>query len=126
MLSSKRLLLSFALASSTLLCPFLTSAQNVSSQPPKQTSASQRVRSFGVKYLGWFERVSPDEIESRLQKKGLPPLVEKPYDQAKVDSIKAEIVEIYKEHGIAVGADSSLEPTRDLRAVRILIEVYKR
>jgi hypothetical protein len=40
-------------------------------------------------------------------------------DQAMVDSIKAEIVEIYKEHG------SSLEPTRDLRAVRILIEVYK-
>jgi hypothetical protein len=46
-------------------------------------------------------------------------------DQARVDSIKAEIVEIYKQHGIAVVADSSLEPTRDLRAVRILIEVYK-
>jgi hypothetical protein len=28
-------------------------------------------------------------------------------DQAKVDSIKAEIVEIYKEHGIAVGADTA-------------------
>jgi hypothetical protein len=53
------------------------------------------------------------------------PLVEKPYDQAKVDLIKAEIIEIYKDHGTAVVADSSLEPTRDRRAVRILIEVYK-
>ena len=53
------------------------------------------------------------------------PVVEKPYDQARVDSIKAEIVEICKEHGIAVSADRSLEATRDLRAVRILIEVYK-
>jgi hypothetical protein len=125
MLSSKRVLLSLALTSSTLLCPLLATAQNTDSQQPKQTSATQRVRSFGVKYLGSFERVSPDVIESRLQKKGLLPLVEKPYDQAKVDSIKAALIDIYKEHGIAVGADSSLEPTRDLRAVRILIEVYK-
>jgi hypothetical protein len=44
--------------------------------------------------------------------------------QAKVDLIKAEIIEIYRDYGIAVGADSSLEPTRDLLAVRILIEVY--
>ena len=73
----------------------------------------------------WKLEITSVEIESRLQKKGLLPVVEKPYDQAKVDSIKAEIVEIYKEHAIAVGADSSLEPTRDLRAVRILIEVYK-
>jgi hypothetical protein len=64
----------------------------VGSQQSTQTSASQRVRSFGVKYLGWFERVSPDEIDSRLQKKGLLPVVEKPYDQVRVDSIKAEIV----------------------------------
>ena len=78
-----------------------------------------------VKCLGSFERVSPDEIEARLQKKGLLHPVEKPYDQAKVDLIKAEIIEIYKDYGIAVGADSSLEPTRDRRAVRILIEVYK-
>ena len=125
MLSSKRLFLSLALAFSTLLCPFLASAQNVDSQQPKQTSANQRVRSFGVKYLGSFERVSADEIEARLQKKGLLPLVEKPYDQAKVDLIKAEIIEIYKDYGTAVGADSSLEPTRDRRAVRILIEGYK-
>jgi hypothetical protein len=117
MLSSKRLFLSFALAFSTLLCPFFASAQNVDSQQPKQTSANQRVRSFGVKYLGSFERVSPDEIEARLRKKGLLPLVEKPYDQAKVDLIKAEIIEIYKDYGITVGADSSLEPTRDGRAV---------
>jgi hypothetical protein len=125
MLSSKRLLLSLALAFSTLLCPLLASAQNVDSQQSKQTSASQRVRSFAVKCLGSFERVPPDEIESRLQKKGLLPLVEKPYDQAKVDLIKTEIIEIYKDYGIAVGADSSFEPTRDLLAVRILIEVYK-
>jgi hypothetical protein len=99
----------------------------VDSQLPKQTSASQRVRSFAVKCLGSFERVPPDEIESRLQKKGLLPLAEKPYDPAKVDLIKTEIIiiEIYKDYGIAVGADSSLEPTRDLLAVRILIEVYR-
>jgi hypothetical protein len=72
-----------------------------------------------------LERVSADEIEARLQKRGLLPLVEKPYDQAKVNLIKAEIIEIYKDYGTAVGADSSLEPTRDRRAVRILIEVYK-
>jgi hypothetical protein len=62
------------------------------------------------------------------RRKGLLPQLEKPYDQAKVDLIKAEIIEIYKDYGIAVGADSSLEPTRDRRAVRILIEfnrVYK-
>jgi hypothetical protein len=123
--SSNRLLLSLVLASSALSCPFLASAQNVDSQQPRQATASQRVRSFGIKYLGSFERVSPDEIEPRLQKKGLLPLVEKPYDQAKVDLIKAEIIEIYREHSIAVGADSFLEPTHDLRAVRIIVEVYK-
>jgi len=52
-------------------------------------------------------------------------LAEKPYDQAKVDSIKAEIIEICKDQGIAIGADSFLEPTRDRRAVRIFIQVYK-
>jgi hypothetical protein len=87
--------------------------------------ANQHVHSFAVKCLGSFERVPPDEIESRLRKKRLLPPVEKPYDPAKVDLIKTEIIEIYKDYGIAVGADSSLEPTRDLLAVRILIEVYK-
>jgi hypothetical protein len=88
-------------------------------------SAAARRRSFGAKYLGSFERVSPDAIESRHQKKGRFPLAEKPYDQAKVDSIKAEIIEICKDQGIAIGADSFLEPTRDRRAVRIFIQVYK-
>jgi hypothetical protein len=103
MLSSKRLFLSFALDFSIMLCPFLTSAQNVDSQQPKQTSTNQRVRSFGVKYLGSFERVSPDAVESRLQKKGLLPLVEKPYDQTKVDLIQGrdhrdlQRLEVYKQ-----------------------------
>jgi hypothetical protein len=69
-------------------------------------------------------RESPGEIESPLQKNGLLHLVEKTRDQAKVDLIKAEIIEIYRDYGIAVGADSSLEPIRDLLAVRIFIEVY--
>ena len=85
-----------------MLCPFLASAQNVDSQQPKQTRAIQRVRSFGVKHLGSFEKVQPDEIESRLRKKGLLPLVEKPYDQAKVDTIQTEIIGIYRDYGIAV------------------------
>jgi hypothetical protein len=122
--SSQRLLLSLALAFSTLLCPVLASAQNVDSHRPKQSSAIQRARSSAVKCLVAFERVPPGEIESPLQKNGLLHLVEKTYDQAKVDLIKAEIIEIYRDYRIAVGADSSLEPTRDLLAVRILIEVY--
>ena len=126
MLSSKRLLLPFALVFSTALCPLPASAQNAGFQPPKPTVATQLVFSFGVNYLGSFERVSPEEIQTRLHQRGLLPLVEKPYNQAKVEAIKAEIVEIYKEHGIAVGTDSSLEPTRDLHAVRIIIGVYKR
>ena len=107
--SSQRLLLSLALAFSTLLCPVLASAQNVDSQRPKQSSAIQRARSSAVKCLVAFERVPPGEIESPLQKNGLLHLVET-YDQAKVDLIKAEIIEIYRDYGIAVGADSSLEP----------------
>lgn len=122
---SKRLLPSFALGCATLLGASLAAAQDGNSQKPNQTSASQHVRSFEVKYYGSFEKVPPEEIERRLQQKGLLPLVEKPYNQAKVDLIKAKIVGIFKEHGLAVGADSSLEPTRDLRAVRITIEVYK-
>jgi hypothetical protein len=55
--SSQRLLLSLALAFSTLLCPVLASAQNVDSQRPKQSSAIQRARSSAVKCLVAFERV---------------------------------------------------------------------
>ena len=93
--------------------------------PATQANQREPARWRFRRKISRLVRVSPDQIESRLQKKGLLALVEKPYDQAKVDSIKAEIREIYKEHGIAEGADSSLEPTRDPRAVRILIEVYK-
>jgi hypothetical protein len=80
MLSSNRVLLSLALASSALLSLPISSAQNAESQQSTPVSASQRVRSFGVKYLGSFERVSPDEIESRLKNKGLLPLIERPYE----------------------------------------------
>ena len=124
--SSQRLLLSLALAFSTLLCPVLASAQNVDSQRPKQSSAIQRARSSAVKCLVAFERVPPGEIESPLQKNGLLHLVEKTYDQAKVDLIKAEIIEIYRDYGIVVGAYSALEPASSLRAVRIVLEVYKK
>ena len=92
MLSSKRFSLFFALASLAVLSLPLASAQNAESQQPTPASASQRVRSFGVEYLGSFERVSADEIEPRLQKRGLLPLVEKPHDQSKVDLIKTEII----------------------------------
>jgi hypothetical protein len=61
----------------------------------------------------------------RLEQKGLFPLVEKPYDQSKVDLIKAEIIQIYREHGIAVGAYTALEPAGDPHAVKVTLEVYK-
>jgi hypothetical protein len=62
-----------------------------------------------------------------LTQKGLLPLVERPYDQAKVDLIKAEVIEIYREQGVAVGAYSVLEPAAGgPRAVRVTLEVYKR
>jgi hypothetical protein len=117
MLSPKRFSLFFALASSAVLSLPLASAQNAESQQPTPASASQRVRSFGVKYLESFERVSPNEIEPRLQKRGLLPLIEKPYDQSKVDLVKTEITQIYKGRGVAVGARSGMR--RSGAAIRI-------
>ena len=126
MVSSKRLLLPLALACTTLTCPLLGTAQDTDSQNAnKSTSKSLIVRKFALHYNGSFKRVSPDEIGQRLTLKGLLPLIEQPYDQAKLDLIKNEIKKIYKEKGIAVDAESVLNSTSTPRYVEVLIEVYK-
>lgn len=76
-------------------------------------------------YNGSFKRVSPEEITQRLTQKGLLPLIEQPYDQARLDLIKSEIKTIYKEKGITVHAESVLNSTSTPRYVEVFIEVYK-
>jgi hypothetical protein len=126
MVSSKRFLVRLALACTTLLCPPLVAAQNAGSQPSIQSgNASLMVRRFALHYNGSFKRVSPDEIGHRLTQKGLLPLVDKPYDQAKLDLIKKEIKKIYKERGIEVDAESVLNSTSSPRYIEVFIEVYK-
>ena len=127
MLSSKRPLLPLALVGATLWCASVVAAAQKGDAPqPAPPKATLHVRAFVFHYLGTFKRVSPDDIGVRLTQKGLLPVVERPYDQAKVDLIKAEVIEIYKEHGVAVGAYSALEPAGGgPRAVRVILEVYK-
>ena len=127
MVSSKRLLVPLlALACTTLLCPLLVAAQDDGAQKSnKSSSTSLMVRRFSLHYNGSFKRVSPDEIGQRLAEKGLLPLVEQPYDQAKLNLVKNEIKKIYKEKGIAVGAESVLNSTNTPRYVEVFIEVYK-
>ena len=124
MLSSKRFLL-ISLACITLLCPSLAETQSGDSQRPNQTSTSLRVRTFRFKGLSSVDKPSCDEVYERLTQRGFLPLVEKPYDQAKVDLIKEEVKEIYRENGIAVDVESSLRPTSSPRAVEIFIDVHK-
>ncbi len=123
--SSKRLLLPLALACSAPLLPSFAKAQSAESQSPVRINASLHVRAFVCHYRGSFKRISPDEMGHRLEQKGLLPVVEKPYDQSKVDLIKAEIIQIYREHGIAVGAYTALEPAAGPLAVKVTLEVYK-
>lgn len=126
MVSSRRFLVPLALACAILLCPPLVAAQEAGSQQSNENrSASLMVRRFALHYNGSFKRVSPDEIAHRLTQKGLLPLVEKPYDQAKLDLIKKEIKKIYKEKGITVDAESVLNSTSSPRYVEVFIEVYK-
>lgn len=126
MVSSNRFLVPLALACTTLLGPLPVAAQAAGSQHPNQSrSASLMVRRFALHYNGSFKRVSPDEIGRRLTQKGLLPVVEKPYDQAKLNLIKEEIKKIYKERGIAVDAESVLNSTSSPRYVEVFIEVYK-
>ena len=126
MVSSKRLFVPLALACTALLCPLLVAAQDDGAQKSiKSSSTSLMVRRFSLHYNGSFKRVSPDEIGQRLTQKGLLPLIEQPYDQAKLDLIKSEIKKIYKEKGIAVDAESVLNSTSTPRYVEVLIEVYK-
>jgi hypothetical protein len=128
MVSSKRLLvpLALALACTALLWPLLVVAQDDGAQKSnKSSSTSLMVRRFSLQYNGSFKRVSPDEIGKRLAEKGLLPLVEQPYDQAKLNLVKNEIKKIYKEKGIAVGAESVLNSTSTPRYVEVFIEVYK-
>jgi hypothetical protein len=127
MLSSKRPLLPLALVCATLWCAAVVAgAQNGNSPLPDPPKSKLHVRALVFHYLGTFKRVSPDDIGERLARKGLLPVVERPYDQARVDLIKAEVIEIYKEHGVAVGAYSALEPAGGgPRAVRVILEVYK-
>jgi len=126
MVSSKRLLVPLALACMALLCPLLVVAQDDGAQKSnKSSSTSLMVRRFSLHYNGSFKRVSPDEIGQRLAEKGLLPLVEQPYDQAKLNLVKNEIIKIYKEKGIAVGAESVLNSTSTPRYVEVSIEVYK-
>jgi hypothetical protein len=104
----------------------VAAAQKGDASLPAPPKATLHVRALVFHYLGTFKRVSPDDIGVRLTQKGLLPVVERPYDQAKVDLIKAEVIEIYREHGIAVGAYSALEPAGGgPRAVRVILEVYK-
>jgi hypothetical protein len=108
------------------LCPLLVAAQDTDSQPSNKSSGtSLMIRRFALHYNGSFKRVSPDEIGQRLTQKGLLPLVEQPYDQAKLDLVKNEIKKIYKEKGIAVSAESVLNSTSTPRYVEVFIEVYK-
>jgi hypothetical protein len=126
MVSSKRLLVPLALACTALLWPLLVVAQDDGAQKPnKSSSTNLMVRRFSLQYNGSFKRVSPDEIGQRLAEKGLLPLVEQPYDQAKLNLVKNEIKKIYKEKGIAVGAESVLKSTSTPRYVEVFIEVYK-
>jgi len=126
MVSSKRLLVPLVLACTALLWPPLVVAQDDSAQKSnKSSSTSLMVRRFSLHYNGSFKRVSPDEIGQRLAEKGLLPLVEQPYDQAKLNLVKNEIKKIYKEKGIAVGAESVLNSTNTPRYVEVFIEVYK-
>ncbi len=126
MVSSKRFLVPLALACTTLISPPLVAAQDAGSQRSSQSKgASLMVRRFALHYNGSFKRVSPDEIGHRLTQMGLLPLVDKPYDQAKLDLIKKEIKKIYKERGIAVDAESVLNSTSSPRYVEVFIEVYK-
>jgi len=126
MVSSKRLLVPLALACTALLWPLLVAAQDDGAQKSnKSSSTSLMVRRFSLQYNGSFKRVSPDEIGKRLAEKGLLPLVEQPYDQARLNLVKNEIKKIYKEKGIAVGAESVLNSTSTPRYVEVFIEVYK-
>ena len=126
MVSSKRLLVPLVLACTALLWPLLVVAQDDGAQKAnKNSSTSLIVRRFSLHYNGSFKRVSPDEIGQRLAEKGLLPLVEQPYDQAKLNLVKNEIKKIYKEKGIAVGAESVLNSTNTPRYVEVFIEVYK-
>ena len=126
MVSSKRLLVPLVLACTALLWPQLVVAQDDGAQKSnKSSSTSLMVRRFSLHYNGSFKRVSPDEIGQRLAEKGLLPLVEQPYDQAKLNLVKNEIKKIYKEKGIAVGAESVLNSTSTPRYVEVFIEVYK-
>ena len=101
-------------------------AQDSDSQRSNQTKSTRlMVRRFALHYNGSFKRISPDEIGQRLTQKGLLPLVEQPYDQAKLDLIKSEIKKIYKERGIAVGAESTLNATSTPLYVEVFIEIYK-
>ena len=124
--SSKRLLVPLALACTTLFCPLFVAAQEDGTRKSdKSSSTSLMVRRFSLHYNGSFKRVSPDKIGQRLAEKGLLPLVEQPYDQAKLNLVKNEIKKIYKEKGIEVGAESVLNSTNTPRYVEVFIEVYK-
>jgi hypothetical protein len=124
--SSKRLLLPLAMACITMSSPLLLAAQDADSQQSnKSSNGSLMVRRFALHYNGGFKTVSPDEIGQRLKQKGLLPVVEQPYDQAKLDLIKSEIKKIYKEKGIKVDAESVLNSTSTPRYVEVFIEVYK-
>jgi hypothetical protein len=125
MVSSKRLLLLLAVACLALSCPLLAAQDADSQQSNKSSSTGLMVRRFALHYNGSFKRVSPDEITQRLTQKGLLPLVEQPYDQTKLDLVKSEIKKIYKEKGIAVGAESVLNSTSTPRYVEVFIEVFK-
>lgn len=129
MVSSRRLLVAFlalTLAFPALSHPSFPAAQNADSQPSnKSSSTSLIVRRFALHYTGSFKKVSADEIAQRLTQKGLFPVVEQPYDQAKLELIKNEIKKIYKEKGIAVIAESVLNSTSTPRYVEVFIEVYK-
>jgi len=125
MVSYRRLLVALAVALTTLSGPSFLAAQDADSQPSHKSTSSLMVRRFALHYTGSFKRVSPDEIAQRLTQKGLFPVVEQPYDQAKLELIKSEIKRIYKEKGIAVIAESVLNSTSTPRYVEVFIEVYK-
>jgi hypothetical protein len=109
----------------TLLALPLAAQDPGSPRSNQNKTASLMIRRFALHYNGSFNRVSPDEIGQRLTQKGLLPLVEQPYDQAKLDLIKNEIKKIYKERGIAVGAESTLNATSTPLYVEVFIEIYK-
>lgn len=97
----------------------------LSGQDANVVTGSLVLRHVQTQYLGRFDDAACEQVQARLEKRGLVPEVGAQYDPQKVEKYKKAIQQIWKERGLDVGVRAEFSRIAGTNAAELLFLVYK-